>query len=576
MAPPPDEEYRPPVLARLLHALPHVNVTLHRVNSSFAPHSELYLESLGILGSVPAAWLILTLLVLLIYLLTRCCDRKPRPSKSISALKVTLCIVAVLCCGAIGMGLYGNDDLHNALLQALDAARSINNIVGAIRNQTNSIELALTQKVKPQLTDLSDIFDSPVTNQTALGVLLNTLSAVRNNTTMAVSAAADIKRPLAGINMDQSLERCRRWEWIRWIGAIGAWSALVVACAVLLIGVARHSRRALIAFSVCALAALVACWLAAGAALAAAVALADACQDPAAALAQRAPPDLPQEVVRYYLVCEVARANPFTQRLRESQRAVLAVRQGLTSLDRIASSMFNNPNLQPTIKSLTAETNAAERVLNSLTALVDCRAVRAHYLAGARALCDAGLLGLALLLLASALAGLLFTILVWVDSHTWIYIRKKRDYAGDEHAPFLPPSSSSGGGTLLASASAGSRTLPRSQGSYYPSVSPRASPPLPPSYGSAVAMTTMPSAPLHSLHRNEASGQYGVGGGRGGGGGPGGGGGGRGSHLPGAGAGACHTLGRLPSHAPTMLGPNNGKYATLSKQCKTLESSDFY
>lgn len=70
----------------------------------------------------------------------------------------------------------------------------------------------------------------------------------------------------------------------------------MVACAVLLIGVARHSRRALIAFSVCALAALVACWLAAGAALAAAVALADACQDPAAALAQRAPPDLPQEV----------------------------------------------------------------------------------------------------------------------------------------------------------------------------------------------------------------------------------------------------------------------------------------
>lgn len=26
----------------------------------------------------------------------------------------------------------------------------------------------------------------------------------------------------------------------------------------------------------------------------------------------------------------------------------------------------------------------------------------------------------------------------------------------------------------------------------------------------------------------------------------------------------------------TMLGPNNGQYATLSKQCKTLESADFY
>uniref|UniRef100_A0A2M3ZMA2 Putative hormone receptor 4 n=1 Tax=Anopheles braziliensis TaxID=58242 RepID=A0A2M3ZMA2_9DIPT len=37
-----------------------------------------------------------------------------------------------------------------------------------------------------------------------------------------------------------------------------------------------------------------------------------------------------------------------------------------------------------------------------------------------------------------------------------------------------------------------------------------------------------------------------------------------------------HTLGRLPSQHAPIMGPNNGKYATLSKQCKTLESNDFY
>lgn len=38
------------------------------------------------------------------------------------------------------------------------------------------------------------------------------------------------------------------------------------------------------------------------------------------------------------------------------------------------------------------------------------------------------------------------------------------------------------------------------------------------------------------------------------------------------------TLGRLPSHhnSSYAAGQNNGKYATLSKQCKTLESNDFY
>ncbi|KAG8251130.1 hypothetical protein J6590_086736 [Homalodisca vitripennis] len=38
------------------------------------------LESLGILGSLPTAWLILTLILLLVYLLTRCWDRKLSPA----------------------------------------------------------------------------------------------------------------------------------------------------------------------------------------------------------------------------------------------------------------------------------------------------------------------------------------------------------------------------------------------------------------------------------------------------------------------------------------------------------------
>ena len=70
-------EYQPTVWARLLHQVPHVNITFHRLQDErFRPDSELYLESLGIIGSVPAAWLILTLIILLIYLLTRCCDTK--------------------------------------------------------------------------------------------------------------------------------------------------------------------------------------------------------------------------------------------------------------------------------------------------------------------------------------------------------------------------------------------------------------------------------------------------------------------------------------------------------------------
>ena len=73
------KEYQPTLWAVLLHQVPHVNITFHRLEEdliTYKPDSELYLESLGIIGSVPAAWLILTLIILLIYLLTRCCDTK--------------------------------------------------------------------------------------------------------------------------------------------------------------------------------------------------------------------------------------------------------------------------------------------------------------------------------------------------------------------------------------------------------------------------------------------------------------------------------------------------------------------
>ncbi|KMQ94350.1 protein tweety-like protein [Lasius niger] len=94
-----------------------------------------FFQSLGILGSIPAAWLILTLLVLLVYLVTRCCDRRPRPKKSITALKFSLAILALLCSGAVAVGLYGNDDVHNGLVQLVAAAKNVDGILMGVRNQ---------------------------------------------------------------------------------------------------------------------------------------------------------------------------------------------------------------------------------------------------------------------------------------------------------------------------------------------------------------------------------------------------------------------------------------------------------
>lgn len=382
-------------------------------------------QSLGILGSVPAAWLILTLLVLLIYLLTRCCDREHRPSRSISALKVSLAVIAVLCCGAIGLGLYGNDDLHNGITNLLAQGRQVEALINAVKNHTAAIQTALNDRVAIQITGLRDVFEKPSVNVTAAMNLVRRTDVINATNDKACQATKDIRGFIAKVSLISALNLGDKIEYFRWPITMAVLSILLVLCVILLVGVARHSRCALIIFSVCGLLAVIASWLLASIYLASTVALGDLCIAPDRYLASEASPELYPEVLLHYTHCEAARANPFTQRLREAKQAMDTTRKDLVALKPLAIDLFRAENLEPKFSLLATEVNNAERMITSLTTLLDCRALHSHYVEGARGLCNIGLMGLALMLLSSILSGLLFTVLVWVDSHTWIYIRKK-------------------------------------------------------------------------------------------------------------------------------------------------------
>ncbi|XP_028044971.1 protein tweety isoform X4 [Monomorium pharaonis] len=505
------EQYTVPQYARIFHSLPHLNVSLHSVNNTFNPHSEIYLESLGILGSIPAAWLILTLLVLLVYLVTRCCDRRPRPKKSITALKCSLAILALICSGAVAVGLYGNDDVHNGLVQLVAAAKNVDGILMGVRNQTDTIEATLKKKVQPQLTALGDEFDAPVSNKTMLGWLLAALNGMKQNTSIAVNRSFEIRKPLSGISLAGAIGMGEKIEQWRWPITMAVLSALLVLCVILVVGVARHSRCVLITFSVFGLFAVIVSWLMASLYLATSVALGDLCVSPDGYLSRAVPSTLASEVLSYYTHCENTRSNPFTQRLRDAQRAVGNMRNNLNSVTRLAIDLFKDQQLQPKLSSLSTDVNTVDRLVSGLATLLDCKPLHKQYVHAAKSLCHLGLYGLSFMLIASLAAGLLFTVLVWVDSHTWIYIRKRDYHQVDEQDPYLPPSA--------ASQAIAARTL-RGQG------------------GGGVNGSGGGGDHKSSQHNQQSTG-------------------GRAEHRSG-------------------LGDQPGQYATLSKQCKTLESSDFY
>lgn len=67
--------------------------------------------------------------------MTRCCDRKSKKARTFGCQKCTLIFLTILCCGAIGGGLYGNDDLHNGLVQVFNAGKQLNRLFINVRNQ---------------------------------------------------------------------------------------------------------------------------------------------------------------------------------------------------------------------------------------------------------------------------------------------------------------------------------------------------------------------------------------------------------------------------------------------------------
>lgn len=149
---------------------------------------------------------------------------------------------------------------------------------------------------------------------------------------------------------------------IRWPGTVAILALLLVLCAVLLVGVARHSRCALILFSVCGLVAVTGSWLMSGIYLSVSVAIGDLCADPADYLVSQSPPGLPSDVLLYYTQCESIRANPFTQRLRESQTAISSARNSMNTVTKVSLALFKKLP-QPKLSSIVSDLNTSERLL---------------------------------------------------------------------------------------------------------------------------------------------------------------------------------------------------------------------
>ncbi|XP_065340830.1 protein tweety isoform X1 [Cloeon dipterum] len=531
----PPARYSPTPVAEFLHRLPHINILLRKVNSTFNPYNEAYLEALGLYAAVPALWLILTLFILLVYLLTRCCDRNPRRKRSITPWKWILGLIAVICCGAVAVGLYGNDDVHNGLVQVMASVASINEVFLSSRNETVLAEQTLNRQVQSILKNLQSKIESGDGNPQLKNQLGIVISNMLGNCSLAVRSTKNLIGPLKGASLTSFIDVLHLGEIIRWPVTMAVLSLLLVFCFILLFGVVRHARGALIAFSVFGLFAVITTYALSAVYLAGSIALGDFCVAPdpfVEKVLSGQGPSIHREMAHYYIQCDRTATNPLYPRLQTGIRASDDLVSGMSQLNNL---IYNLPYVvRP--DELVASVNLTKKIFNQLEQKLSCQSINRNYQGAIHGICDLGLMGLLFMLASAAGAGILFTLLVWIDSHTWIYIRKRPDYLQvDEQDPFLaggpihqphhPAAMSSLGRRSQGSYSSTGYFRPRHSRTHTP-------PPTPPYPGT-----------LNGRHaREEKSGD------------------------------SSHHSDRFT----TMLGPNNGQYATLSKQCKTLESADFY
>ncbi|ODM92315.1 Protein tweety [Orchesella cincta] len=170
-----------------------------------------------------------------------------------------------------------------------------------------------------------------------------------------------------------------------------------------------------------------------------------------------------REVSEYYLNCQPFRTElyPFRELVLEGQHSLEGAQHTLRVINSIASNYYSPNDVDEIVDGLFKELYNVESYLGETSARAECQPIQTHWMKGVDAVCSTSLFGLALLLVSALVSALLFTLLVGFDSHTWIYIQRRKRYLQQEECVSFLPSQYDGGpsgtGTGTGTSSTGQR-----------------------------------------------------------------------------------------------------------------------
>lgn len=422
--------YRVPWLANFFHSFPHVDLTFHVVNSSYNPDSAKYREALLFWGALPILWLLVTLMVFLMYFCYRCCQKEPEKKRTGSCLPWTMAILAILACGAVGVGFFGNEETHNGILKFAQAGEDAENTIYNVQEQISELQDNINNTIDRRLKELRRAFQRhtriPEDVRTQLPRLMN---QAMEHTASVLAAVKKIDNRSHRVELQGLIGTIRFFGYWIWVGVILFMCWQILLYLLLLFGIGRFSKCTMLIFCACGIFTLVLCWVTAGVGLGLSVGMGDFCYNPDAYFEKLGSGKMDRDIVRYYIKCNnTIAANPFKSSLQDAQTGVMFANSTLAQAKMKARDYIRDDELNDYMGPVQRALDQTVVNVQHITALVVCNNIHNNYVDALEGACYYSFPGVVYVLLAASVTGLLLTVLVLLASCAWRHFGRKKGY----------------------------------------------------------------------------------------------------------------------------------------------------
>lgn len=154
-------------------------------------------------------------------------------------------------------------------------------------------------------------------------------------------------------------------------------------------------------------------------------AVSDFCVHPEPFLYKQAQSSTNTNLVSYYLHCDHVADNPFTIPIKEIPKTLNNMDSTVNVLIQITGVLYPEQQIRATLNHLSTKLNSAEKTVSGMVTLLDCQAIHKEYVIAMGATCVDVLEGMTYIFVSAAGAGVFFSVLIWLASHTWIQIKEK-------------------------------------------------------------------------------------------------------------------------------------------------------